>query len=152
KSKMNRIVATMDDLPELPFEKVLSYLSLEDVIKSRAVSRAWKLKTDNFRVKSLCYSSRPSGFIWQKVRWVSGAFSQNLISSTRFASCFNTFRHSMLANLKHLRICELDLEEENRTAFTGILQSFGQLEELGIIRFRSSPSSPAIEFELSLPM
>ena len=37
----------MDDLPELPFEKVLSYLSLGDLIKSRAVSRRWYHKIDS---------------------------------------------------------------------------------------------------------
>ena len=124
----------MDDLPELPFEKILGYLSLEDRLKLRAVSRSCHIKIDHHRVKSLCYSERPSGFIWGKSRWVSGACAQNFISSTRFESFFNAFGRSVLSNLKHLRLCDLSLDLENKTAFSRILKSFGQLEELDIIR------------------
>ena len=100
----------MDDLPELPFEQVLSYLSLEDLLKSRAVSRAWYNRIDNFKVKSLCFSNLPSGFIDGKSRLVSGVFVQNFISSTRFECFFGTFGQSILYNLKHLRLCELRLK------------------------------------------
>ena len=142
----------MDELPELAFEQILSYLCLKDVIKSRAVSRAWKLKTDNYRVKSLCYSNRPSGFIWRKSRWVSGAFAQNFISSTRCNPFFKTFGRSILSNLKHLRLCDLVLKEENPTTFIEILQSFSQLEELDIIQFDFQVYSSGMDLELSLPM
>ena len=84
----------MDDLPELPFEKVLSYLSLEDRLKSRAVSRRWYWTINNFKVKSLCYLDHPAGFIRGKSRLVSGAFARNFISSSRFEWRFfnnNTF-------------------------------------------------------------
>ena len=141
----------MDDLADQPFKLMLSYLSIEDVIKARAVSRTWKLKIDNYRVKSLCYSSRPSGFIWGKGRWVSGVFAQNFIRSTRFASFFNTFGRSILSNLKHLRICDLVLKEENPT-FIETLQSFSQLEELDIIRTGFSGSLALKDFKLSLPI
>ena len=111
------------DLPELPLEKMLSYLSLEDLIKSRAVSRRWHKTIDSFKVKSLCYSSHPSGFIFGKSRLVSGAFARNFISSTRFASFFNTFGQTILSNLKHLRLCDLHLGEENEKAFFQVLNS-----------------------------
>ena len=150
---MNRIVATMDDLPELPFEKVLSYLSLEDRLKARAVSRRWYTMINSFKVKTLCYSSLPSSFILGKNRlMVRDAFAQNFISTTRFASFFNTFGRSILSNLKRLRIFDLQLNEEKPTVFTEIFKSFGQLEQLDIIRTSSSPSGHAVEFELSLPM
>ena len=144
----------MDDLPDLPFEKVMSYLDLEDVIKSRAVSRSWRDKINMFRVKSLCYSTRPIGFIYGKSRLVNGPFAQNFISSNQFEHFFSTFGHSILSNLKHLRLCNLYLDKETPKAFAKILQSFSQLEELDIIRF-GFPFSwphPRSELELSLPM
>ena len=138
----------MNELPELPFEQVLSYLSLENLIKARAVSRAWYHRINSFRVKSLCYSDRPSGFIWGKPRWVSGAFAQNFINSTRFASFFATFGQTILANLKYLRLCDLELNKKNQAAFAGALNSFGQLQELDIIQL----IIPFKRFELNLPM
>ena len=143
----------MDSLPELPFERILSFLSLEDVIKSRGVSRNWCIKTDSFRVKSLCYSEQPSDFIEGKGRWVSGSFAKNFISSTRFASFFNTFSQSILSNLKHLRLCDLRLDEENRPAFALVLNSFSQLEELDLIGF-AYPRHFRLnaEVKLNLPM
>ena len=146
-------VKTMDDLPELPFEKVLSYLSLEDRLKARAVSRAWREKFDSYPVKTLCYSSRPAGFIFGKSRLVSGAFARNFIGSTRFATFFNTFHRSTLSNLKHLRLCDIRLNEENQAAFARTLNSFGQLEQLDIIRVDLVVfSSLSPEIELNLPM
>ena len=106
----------LNDLPVLPFEKVLSYLSLEEKIKSMAVSRRWYNTVDRFRVKSLCYSHRPSGFIKGKNRLMSGAFAQNFIHSSRFESFFATFGQSNLASLEHLLLC--DLTVENRAALT----------------------------------
>ena len=143
----------MDQLPELPFELMLSYMSLQDRLRSRAVSRAWKTKIDQFRVKSLCYSKRPKDFIYRKRRWVSGAFAENFICSIRFALFFNTFSRSTLSNLKHLRICDLYLSgKKNPTEFTKTLNSFCHLEELDIIRSSFRYSDYRLEFELSLPM
>ena len=143
----------MDDLPELPFEKVLSYLSLEDRIKSRAVSRRWYYTINSFKVKSLCYSKHPAGFIRENNRWARGSFAENFISCSRFASFFNAFRESILSNLKHLRLCDLILGEEDRAAFAPTVQSFGQLEELDIIRFDyPRGSNPKMNFKLNLPM
>ena len=146
---MNSNQTNLNDLPELPFEKVLSYLSLEDVIKSKAVSRRWYQVINSFRVKSLCYSDRPSGFLYGKTRLVSGAFAQNFISSARITSFFDTLGQSILWNLKHLRLCDLKLNPENDTAFAQILQSFGQLEELDIIRLGLNGVK---NLELNLPM
>ena len=140
----------MDDLPELPFEKVLSYLNLEDRLKARAVSRRWYHKINCFKVKSLCYSSRSSDFIRGKRRWVSGAFAQNFVSSTRFATFFDTFGQTILSSLKRLRLCDLDLSEGDRAAFIRTLNSFSQLEELDIIQARFNQSN--LQFKLNLPM
>ena len=143
----------MDDLPELPFEKVLSYLSLEDRLKARAVSRRWYNLINIFKVKTLCYSDRPAGFILGKRRLVSGSFAQNFICSTQFESFFNTFGPTILSNLKHLRICDLRVSPEKLPAFFSTLQSFGQLEELDIIRFNFHLSSSwSKKFELTLPV
>ena len=143
----------MDGLPELPFERILSFLSLEDMIKSRGVSRNWCIKIDSLRAKSLCYSKHPRDFICPKRRWVSGEFAKNFISTTRFASFFNTFGRTILSNLKHLRLCEVNLDEENRPAFALVLNSFSQLEELDIIRFAYPRHFRHIaEVKLSLPM
>ena len=139
----------MDHLPELPFEKILGYLSLEDLLKSRAISKSFQQKIDNYRVKSLCYSEHPSGFILGKGRWVSGAFAENFISSTQFELFFNTFSRSVLSSLKHLRLCDFIIGLKNRTAFARILNSFCQLEELDIIRAECNLKR---EFTLSLPV
>ena len=145
----NRTEATMDDLPELPFEQVLSYLNLENRLRLSAVSRSCRQKIANHRVKSLCYSELPSGFIIGKSRWMSGAFAQNFISSTRFASFFDTFGPTILSSLKHLRLCDLDRSVKDQSAFTRTLNSFGQLEELVIVRVNCGQQQ---EFKLNLPM
>ena len=140
----------MDELPELPFEQVLSYLNLEDRLKARAVSRGWYHKINSLRVNTLCYSSRSSEFIWRKNRWVSGAFAKNFISSTRFATFFDTFSQTILSSLKHLRLCALNLREEDPTAFTRTLNSFGKLEQLSIIGGICNLRN--LQFNLNLPM
>ena len=151
---MNRTEVTMDDLPELPFEQILSYLSVEDRLKSRAVSRGWRRKFD-FKLKSLCCSEASTGFVWENARWVNGAFARNFIGSPRFASFLDTFGQSILSNLKRLRICWLDLNKKNATALVQTLNSFGELEELDHFSFfvRSKRSFyPGMRFELKLPM
>ena len=146
---MNRV--KLDNLPVLPFEKILSYLSLEDRIKCRAVSRNWHKKIDSFRVNSLCFSERPSGFIDEKGRLVSGEFAQNFIYSPRFSLFFDVFATN-LANLKHLRLCELRTVLGNETAFVQALNSFSRLEQLDIINIEYQHSSLGFDFELDLPM
>ena len=62
-------------------------------------------------------------------------------------------RQSTLSSLKHLRPCELRLNKKNIRAFTHTLNSFHQLEELGL--FYLNPGSYAryyIDLELDLPM
>ena len=138
----------MDDLPELPFELILSHLSLKDRLTARTVSRSWRNRFD-FKWKSLCYSQRPVGFIIGKSRWVSGTFARNFISSPRFEPFANTFGQTILSDLKHLRLCDLTKEGQiDLTAFAQVLHSFGQLEELDIIRFDCSSEE---ELELNLP-
>ena len=128
----------MDELPELAFEQVLSCLSLQVRLKARAVSRRWYHKINSFRVQTLCYSVHPMGFIFEKSRWVSGAFAHNFISSTRFVKFFDTFGQTILSSLKHLRLCDINLYllQKDLAAFARTLNSFDQLEELDIIRAR----------------
>ena len=143
----------MDDLPELPFEQILSQLSLEDRLKSRTVSRRWRKRFDSYPVKSLCCSECPIGFILGKSRWFSDAFAQNFICSPRFKWFFDTFGRSTLSNLKHLRLYGYDLDEENGTAFAATLNSFGRLEQLDMIHFSLYGGGfRSNDFELNLPM
>ena len=86
----------LNDLPLLPFEQILSYLSLEDRIRSRAVSRSWCMRIDSFKKPTnLFYSSRQYGFIYEKSDWSAGHSSRTLSarpdlahSSTHLASRF----------------------------------------------------------------
>ena len=141
---------TLDDLPKLPFEQVLSYLNLHDRLMLSPISRSCHEKIANSRVKFLCYSERPSGCIRGKNRWVSGAFAEHFIRSSRFESFFGAYARTVLSELKHLRLCDLSLDLENRTAFTRTLKSFIQLEELDIIRARCSWDGRT--FKLTVPM
>ncbi|KAI3483222.1 hypothetical protein L1887_53914 [Cichorium endivia] len=43
KEELEESGVTLDDLPDLPFEKILNYLNLEDCIKARAVSKSWQV-------------------------------------------------------------------------------------------------------------
>ena len=148
----------MDELPDLPFELVVSYLGLQDFLKSRAVSRSWKTRIDNHRVNSLCCSNRARDFIMGKSCWVKGEFEQNFIGTTRFAIFYSTFGQSVLCNLRRLRFCDLDLDKLDAVAFNECLGSFSQLEELDIIRFKvatrynGQPLPFRPHWKLSLPM
>ena len=124
----------MDDLPELPFEKILSYLGLEDLIRSMGVSRRWYKKINSYKVISLFYSERPIEFIEGKARLASGAFARHFIGSPRFEVFFNAFRASILSNLKHLRLVDFRLNQWNRAVFARTLNSLSQLEKLDLIR------------------
>ena len=146
----------IDELPELPFEKVLSYLSLEDRLKSKLVSVRWywmiKNFINHFRVKSLCISTRSSDFIMGKSRLISGTFAQNFIRSIRFEPFVQASESVVanLTNLKHLRLCAVRLDAENREAFISALSSFGRLERLDIIDLTNDGDPLAID--LKLPM
>ena len=161
----------MDDLPELPFEQILSYLSLQDVIKSRAVSRSWCNRIDSFKVKSLHYTASWWGFTGVEVRERSatGAFAQNLIRSSRFEQFFSTFGPTILSNLKRLCLCAFRFRGKNKmhavrnlgvkylkvedvSASVRILHSFGQLEELALIGFGIyTDLDTTTDLELNLP-
>ena len=142
----------LNDLPELPFEKIIGYLTLDDRIRCRAVSRRWLRVIDSLKVKSLCFSNRQMRFIFKKSHWVNGEFVRNFIGSTRFESFFNAFSSTILSSLKHLRLCELSLREENGQAFSRALSSFDQLEQLGFYRFNYPYSDLRIKLKLNLPM
>ena len=135
----------MEDLPELAFKKLLSYLSLKDRIKAMTVSQGWRNRFD-FKRKTLCYSNRPMGFIEAKNRLVSGVYAENFINSKRLVSFFKTFSPTILSNLNRLRLCEVRLEKEDLTTFIESLQSFGQLEEIHIIHCHF----PSEDLKLSL--
>ena len=138
----------LNDFPVLPFEKILGYLPLEDLIKCRAVSRSWYHTIDSFRIKSLFFSDRPGGHIESKNKLLNGAFTQNFICSSRFEEFFRTFGQSIFSSLKHLRLYRLNLTEANRKSFTRALNSFGRLEELSIFWLNGREK----ELELNLPM
>ena len=142
---------TIDDLPELPFEQVLSYLSLGDLIKSKAVSRGWYQRIDSFRVKSIGCSPHPSRIIKAK-RLVRGAYAQNFIGSPRLKEFFAAFSTTILANLKRLHLYSLDLDDANMAAYIQILNSLGHLEELHITGLSKRRGSDPIDVKLNLPM
>lgn len=145
--EMNSKQQNLNELPALPFEKILGYLNLKDQIKSRAVSRRWYQTINSFKVKSFCYSERPKDFIYGKSRLVGGAFAKNFISSTRFEHFFSVFDESIFSNLKHLRLCDIRLNEKNATTFAE-LNSLGQLEELDIIGLRLNYRVSEIKLKL----
>ena len=65
----NPMEVQLNDLPVLPFEKILSYLSLQDRILSRAVLRRWCWTVDSFKTKHLCFSDRPRDLSKRRVDW-----------------------------------------------------------------------------------
>ena len=141
----------INDLPELPFELILSYLSLEDRIKLRRVSRKWFHVINSSRPTTLCYSLRPRGFIHINRRIITGAFAKNFISSPSLSSFFQTFGHSILSSLKRLCFCKIRLSPENMPAFFQTINSFDQLEELGLFRIDYSVVQGGY-YLLNLPM
>ena len=159
-----KIQVNMDELPELPFELILNHLNLEDRLKSRTVSRRWYAKINSLKVKSLRCAEHPSSLLCGKGRWIRDAFIPNVISSPRLDLFFNTFRGSILSNLKYLRLYDLDSSTVTRAAFIPALNSFTQLEGLVIVRlihqinpdaeveFFGTVPDPIIELKLSLPM
>ena len=142
--------AAMDDLPELPFRKILSYLSLEDRIRSRAVARRWRTTIDLQKVTSLFYRSDPEEFDREESCVMSGVSAWNFISSSSF-EFFNTFAKSILSNLKHLHLHEIRFDARVTKIFSLTLNSFSWLEELTIAGPRI-PWTPPVIFELNLPM
>ena len=56
----------MKNLPWLPFKKILGYLDLKTLIKSRAVSRAWRDCIDDFKAKDLCYSQQQRNYSYEE--------------------------------------------------------------------------------------
>ena len=144
----------MDQLPLLPLEKILGYLSLADLLKSRGVSRAWRNMIDSVRVRSLCYSKHPSDFIVRKNRLVSGEYAQNFICSPRLEALAKTFGATILSNLKRLRLCQFryGMKKKGPSLFT-TLNSFTQLEELVLFDLQLLLcNAPKLELEINLPM
>ena len=137
-------------LADVPFEKILNYLSLEERIHLRLVSRRWCHTINNLRPTRLCYARRERGFIFAKNRLISGAFAQNFIYSPNFDVFFDTFGSTILSGLKHLRICELDLSTGMRKVLMSVVNTFDRLEALDLLRF--SLEGNAVTFRLVLPM
>ena len=143
----------MNEIPDLPFENILSYLSLADLLKARAVCRRWCEKIDNFRVNSLGFSQLPIDFISAKRRWLGGVYTENFIHSRQFSPLFDVFGSTILRDLKYLRFCDLTLNEVDHMSFASSLNSFGKLQELYIIHLHlNSESIQEIVFDLNLPM
>ena len=142
----------MNSLPVLPFEKILSYLSLQDLIKARGVCRIWNRTITSFSVKTLCFSHAPSGYLLGKRRLINGKFAQNFIYSPNFELFFDTFATMIFSSLKQLRLCDLILEQQAGPAFVRILNSFGQLQELLLFRCAHSNHFMNTRLQLKLPM
>ena len=148
----------MDDLPELPFERILHYLSLEDRLNLYAVSRSCRQKMSNYKVKTLCYSGRRRDRILGKNRLASGAFARNFIRSARFERFINAFAKTFLSGLKHLRLC--DTRFDLRTfmiveKFQSTLNLLDKLEELDLVRVHFGDPRilrSSCTFKLKLPM
>ena len=138
---MNPIQANLNDLPELPFELILSYLSLGDLLRARAVSRRWYQVISSFRPKTLSCFHHPTGYFYHK----------NSIISTELVLFLQTFSQSILSSLKNLRLCSLNLNAEDAPAIVQTLNSFDQLEQLGIFDVDSLFESRT-DFQLRLPM
>ena len=146
----------MEELPDLAFERIVSYLNLSDRLMARSVSKSWRIRFD-FKVKILCCSDRPIGFIYENRRWISGAFAKNFISSPRLISFLTTFAPTILSDLKHLRLCTVSLNTKNMPAFIQTLNSLVLLEKLDIISLDYTTILPIalnlkIDFKLNLPM
>lgn len=170
----------MDDLPEVVFKRVLGYLSLQDRLKARSVSRTWYNRINSSRVKSLSFYGPWSDPKQGTRRLLSGAYAQNSICSRRFDEFFNTFSQSILSHLKRLTLCgaylghsrpvlqlPLDVFYERKCYLKGVdvptfvrtlLHSFDQLEELAMINFYfevdpddSAELRASMDFELNLP-
>ena len=118
----------MEDLPDLPFDEILDYLDLVEVIRARAVSKKFYLKINHFflkfRVRNLLLSDTKRGFP-NTCRLFIGKFAQNFINSSRFAD----FDRSVLSDLRHLCACELDLKFRS-LEFIELVNSFKKLESL----------------------
>lgn len=155
---MNPIQVKLNDLPDLPFELVLSCLSVQERIKCRAVSLRWCRVIDSFRPKSLWCSKHRiikihSGLIYRDCRWTNREYFHNFIRSTRLDEVFRTFGQSILSSLKNLRLCEISLDAIDVPSFFQTISSFSQLEELDIIQFDCSLKLITVyPLRLNLPM
>ena len=79
---------------------------------------------------------------------MNGTYAQNFIdSTTKFSPFFDTFGQSIFSSLKNLLLCVFGLE--NGTALIRTLNSFSQLEDMGIIKFSVRKYKP---LDLNLPM
>lgn len=123
----------MSQLPDLPLEKVLSYLDLNDLLRARAVSREFKRKVDKFRVSSLCFSEWAPDQIEENYRLIAGKFAHNFIASSKFESFFAQFGRSVLSELAHLRLCDLDVRGKTAQLIE-TLNSLQKLQSLDLIR------------------
>lgn len=142
------------DLPDLPLEKIFSYLNLGDRLNARVISRNWRKKIDSYPVKSLCYSEKPRGRILEKRRLVGGAFASNFYHSTTprgFRPLFEGYDGPNLQYLKVLRLCELHPNPDDVKEIAHTIESHLEyLEDLSIIRVHL-PSYADVQFELNLP-
>lgn len=147
---LNPTEVKMNDLPDLPLEKIFGYLPLKDRLISRAVSRRWCKTIDGFRLKSLCFLNHLNSYL-KKQKWTDRVFAKNFIYSTKFETFFQAFGQSILSNLKCLRLFKLKL---NLSVFIEVLNSFDQsLEKLELIQISFLDGDfPRNDLKLNLPM
>lgn len=137
----------MDTVPFEVFRKILSYLDLDEVIRSRLVSRLWCAYVDNFVETKLFYSERPKGQILGKNRLVTGKFTQNFIASSKFEAFFGNFSRTIFSGLKHLRIAHLNIDCKT---FPQVINSLDQLEDLDLIKVTVQHRGPNNPFDEEL--
>ena len=142
----------MEDLPILAFEKVLSYLELNDLLSARTVSKGWLQSIDNYAIKfgvrSLFVSDLEKEYFSGHHRLMAAEFAKNYISSPKLHSLFG---HPMLSALRHLRVCDLDVEKKAPELFD-LVNSLVNLESLDLVRvLRHVPWYENLKFKLTLP-
>ena len=120
----------MNDLPELPLKKVLSYLSLEDRNKMKVVSRWWYTMIKSFRTRDLCYSGRNREEIIKKSRLVTGTFAQNFIRSPVLDTFYEL--RSPPVGVQHLRLT--NFQSLSGVLLINTLHRFECLQSLDLIR------------------
>ena len=150
----------MEELPQLPFDLILSYLSFVQLVKSRAVSRRWYNHINNFKVKTLLLFDR-SGWLPYRKNILRNA-TQSYAISAQLEMFFTTFGPTILSNLRQLRLFYPGPSRMSLPVLIQSLQMLDKLEELAITGYSvrnliSEPDKQQKAFmydrlELILPM
>lgn len=134
----------MDNLPDLPFEKIIGYLDLEELIKADA--KRWLETIESLQVKSLFYCAAKKDMNTTRPPSDLAAYEYHIWSS-HFCAFISKFRGSVLKELKMLCVDFFHFQEkEAQRSLFKTLNSLVQLERLAITR-----NGEISALELSLP-